>query len=315
MQKNKLWKALSSYRSLAGLVLLFVIASVVSPYFFTVNNLLNVLMQISMIGVLSVGMTMVIIAGGIDLSVGSLIAIVSVAVAHVLNAGGGTILAILAGVATGTAFGLFNGIAVAEGGIEPFIVTLATMAIARGAALVWSGAHTMIIEPPPAFAFISNGSLLGVPMPVVIAVVAFIIGGVVLRHSVFGRYVYAVGGNAEATRLSGIKVDLYRIAVFVISGALAGVAGAMYTSLLSIGEPTAGQLYELDAIAAVVIGGTSFAGGAGGIGLTAIGIMIIGLINNVQNLLNISPYSQEVVKGLIILIAVLTSKRGAASKG
>lgn len=298
---------LSSLRAFGGLMLLFIISSILSPYFLTVSNIFNVLRQMSIIGLMAVGMTFVIISRGIDLSVGAILAAVIVVGALTFKAGAGILLTVLVCLALGTLMGLVNGVVITKGKIEPFIVTLGMMTVARGVALVVADGRTVIVKIPEAMRFWGNGYLGPIPTPVVVAALVFLVAGYVLRCTTFGRYVYALGGNEEATRLSGINTDFYKISVYVINGFLAGLAGVIYLARLSVGEPTAGSLFELDAIASVVVGGTSFNGGMGGVGLTVIGALIIGLITNILNLLNVSPYAQEIVKGVIIVTAVLAS--------
>ncbi|MBA3639132.1 MAG: ABC transporter permease [Acidobacteria bacterium] len=287
---------------------LIIIASALSDAFFTRGNLLNVLRQISITGIIAVGMTFVIITAGIDLSVGSTVGLVTVLAAAAQPLG--TLSVILIGLAVGATVGVLNGIGVAYGRIPPFIMTLATLYITRGVAFLYSGGLPQygITE---GFIRLGSGSTLGIPNPAVYFLGFLLLGGVLLRLTVFGRYVFAIGANEEAARLSGVNVELYKVLVYVLSGTLAAVGGLIYTSQLGIGVALAGQGYELNAIAAVAVGGTSFFGGHGSILGTFFGAAIIGIGNNLLNLTRVDPMLQDFVKGLIILGAVLLNRRRA----
>lgn len=304
------WKRQTFQRlgPLLGLLLIAVVLTFLEPRFLTVSNLFNVIRQVSINAIIAFGMTFVILTGGIDLSVGSILALVGAVVAGMLAAGTGPFFAVLAGPTLGAALGLFNGILVAKGRLAPFIVTLATMTNYRGLTLVYKEGRP-ITGLPADFRLIGTGEVLGVPIPILIIVALFLLLYFLLNHTVFGRRVYAIGGNEEAARLSGINTDRSKILVYLISGLTAAVSAIILTSRLNSAQPTAGLAFELDAIAAVVLGGTSLAGGYGTLGRTLVGALIIGVLDNGLNLLNVSSFYQQVVKGLVILIAVLLDRR------
>ena len=292
---------------LAALVVLCLILGIfpgTSEYFVTVKNLFNVLRQISTNLLLACGMTMVIILGGIDLSVGSVIAL-----SGVLAAGGVVrynlpiVPAMLLGVLIGIIFGLFNGFVISKTTIPPFIVTLATMNIARGLAGVYTGGSPVRVVTKE-WQWIGAGYVVGVPVPVIIMIIVFIISLLIINRTKMGRYIYAVGGNNLAATYSGINVSTVKFFVYTYSGIMAGLAGIILASRMYSGQPTAGEGAEMDAIAAVVVGGTSMAGGSGKLGGTLIGALIIGILNNGLNLMNVNSFWQTVVKGIVILLAV-----------
>jgi ribose transport system permease protein len=284
--------------------LLLVGLAVVSPVFATPSNLFNIALQSSINALLAFGMTFVILTAGIDLSVGSLLAI-SGALAGGLMVGGGLPwpLAALVGLAAGTALGAINGIAITAFRIPPFIATLAMLSIGRGLTQLYTGGRPFT-GLDPAFNQLGQGEIGPVPIPVMLMIVVVAAGWVVLRFTVFGRHVYAVGSNPEAARLAGVPVAAVLVAVYAISGLLAALGGLVITARLSSAQPTAGAGFELDAIAAVVVGGMSLSGGEGSIIRSLIGALIIGVLNNGLNLLNVDPFVQPVVKGLVILVAV-----------
>jgi len=303
---------LEEYKSLIGLIVLIGIVGVLSPSFFTVANLLNVLRQTSINGVIAAGMTFVILTGGIDLSVGSILGFSGAVAASCLASGQSMLVTIILTLVIGSGVGLINGIIISKGKLQPFIVTLATMTILRGATLVFTdgkpislGSGTSAI----AFSKIGGGTIFGIPTPVVIMIFAFAICYYILTQTKMGRYTYALGGNEEATRLSGLNADRIKMFVYTISGLLASVAAIIITSRLFSAQPNAGDGYELDAIAAVVLGGTKLAGGKGKITGTIIGALIIGVLSNALNLLNVSSYFQMIAKGVVILIAVLLDRK------
>jgi len=303
---------LEEYKSLIGLIVLIGIVGVLSPSFFTVANLLNVLRQTSINGVIAAGMTFVILTGGIDLSVGSILGFSGAVAASCLASGQSMLVTIVLTLVIGSGVGLINGIIISKGKLQPFIVTLATMTILRGATLVFTdgkpislGSGTSAI----AFSKIGGGTILGIPTPVVIMIFAFAICYYILTQTKMGRYTYALGGNEEATKLSGLNADRIKMFVYTISGLLASVAAIIITSRLFSAQPNAGDGYELDAIAAVVLGGTKLAGGKGKITGTIIGALIIGVLSNALNLLNVSSYFQMIAKGVVILIAVLLDRK------
>ncbi|MDQ7093140.1 ribose ABC transporter permease [Desulfosporosinus sp. PR] len=292
---------------LVGLMLIVIILSITSSDFLTVSNVFNVLRQVSINALIAFGMTFVILTGGIDLSVGSIIALSSAFAAGMMASGTNSWLAIGVGVVAGTLMGTVNGVVIARGKVAPFIATLATMTIFRGLTMVYTQGRP-ITGLPDDFGLIGRGYLLQIPMPVIWMLVAFGVLYVLLKFTSFGRHVFALGGNEEATRLSGINTNRVKVLVYSISGLLASVSGIILTSRLNSAQPTAGTSYELDAIAAVVLGGTSLSGGKGWIAGTLIGAMIIGVLDNGLNLMNVSSFYQQVVKGAVILIAVLLDR-------
>ncbi|HHQ4188860.1 TPA: ABC transporter permease subunit [Clostridium perfringens] len=301
---------ISKYKSLIGLVLLCIVITIVTPNFLSVSNITNVFTQVSVNAIIAIGMTFVILTGGIDLSVGSTLAISGAVGASIVKSTGNVFLAIIVAAVIGIAVGLINGLLVSKGKLQAFIVTLATMTIFRGATLVFTDG-TPISKLPEAFVKIGNGKLGFMPIPVIITIIIIIaiIAVYALSQTRFGRYLYALGGNEDASRLSGINTDKIKTLVYVVSGFASAIAGVIITSRIGSASPNAGTGFELDAIAAVVIGGTSLAGGEGTITGTLIGALIIGVLNNGLNLMNVSPFYQSIVKGLVILIAVLLDKK------
>lgn len=285
-----------------------IIFAVLSPYFFTTDNLLNVTLQISITAIIAVGMTFVILTAGIDLSVGSLVAVVGVVSTILLKADFPFVLSLLlslvAGIALGTFSGSVAGAFITRFNISPFIVTLALMTIWRGAAFVVTEGRP-VWDLPEAFSILGGGRTLGVPNPTIIMAVVFVLAHVVLNRTRFGRYVYAIGGNAEAARLAGINTRRVVTQVYMISGSLSALSGILLASRMNSGQPNSGLMYELDVIAAVVVGGTSLFGGRGSVAGTFLGSMLIGVLRNGLNLLNVGSYVQQVVVGVVILLAVL----------
>jgi ribose transport system permease protein len=296
---------------LAALLALCIGLAFAGPDFLTVGNLLNVMRQVSINAVIAFGMTLVILLGGIDLSVGSILAVASVVIAYLLQAHYGAGIAILAGIAVGALLGMINGLIVTKGRVAPFIATLGTMTALRGFALVLSNGSPISGFSSDSFSLVGDGYIAAlIPIPVVWMLVAFALFWFVMRQTVFGRHVYATGGNTEAAALSGVKTDQVQIWVYTISGATAAMAGVILTSRLNSAQPTAGAGYELDAIAAVVLGGTSLAGGRGWIFGTLVGALLIGVLNNGLNLMGVSSFYQQVIKGGVILLAVLLDRGG-----
>ena len=289
--------------TVAGLFGLCLLLWILTPHFLTVSNLLNVLEQTSINAVIAVGMTFVILSAGIDLSVGSLLALSGVVMATLLHQNVSAPVAVAAGLAIGFAFGALNGVAISWGRLPPFIATLGMMSIARGCALLFTEGRP-VSGFDPEFRSLATARPLGVPAPVVITVAVYLAGRFVLSSMRFGRYVYAIGGNEEATRLSGVNVRLHKTLVYGVSGLTSAIAAVLLTARLNSAQPIAGIMYELDAIAAVVIGGTSLAGGEGGLGGTLIGALIMGVLRNGLNLLGVSSFLQQVVIGLVIVVAV-----------
>ena len=312
------------FQSLIALVLLCIGIGLMSDKFFTASNTWNVLRQISVNICISTGMTLVVLTGGIDLSVGSVLALCGAVTAGLLKFGielpshnlfvGFTLLGgALAGLLLGFLSGLFNGWTITRFKVPPFVATLAMLTVARGLTMLWTGGFP-ITGLGSRFDFIGTGWALHVPLPVWISV-AIVAGAVVLTtKSRWGRYIYAIGGNENAARLSGINVNKVKLMVYSIAGVLAAVGGLIVTSRLDAAQPNAGTSYELDSIAAVVIGGTSLSGGRGSIMGTVLGAVIIGVLNNGLVLLNVSPFWQQVVKGLVILLAVIIDKLNAKSE-
>ncbi|VVS94133.1 ribose ABC transporter permease [Desulfoluna spongiiphila] len=299
-------------KSLIALLVMIVIVSLLNPHFFTLANLLNILRQTAVNAIMAVGMTLVILTAGIDLSVGSILALAGAVGASLIALELPVGLCIAAALATGTAVGAVSGIIIAKGRVQAFIATLVAMTLVRGLTLVYTDGRpisTGFTDTADAFAAIGTGYLLGIPIPVWIMVVTFGLAWYLLNHTRLGRYIYALGGNEEATRLSGINTDRVKITVYAICGFLAALAGLIITSRLSSAQPTAGAGYELDAIAAVVLGGTSLMGGKGTIMGTLIGALIIGFLNNALNLLDVSSYYQMIAKAVVILLAVLVDTR------
>jgi ribose transport system permease protein len=297
--------------ALIALLLVSVFATIRYENFLTVENLTNILRQQSMIGLVALGMTFVILTAGIDLSVGSLVAVAAVTSATLADQG--LIVALLAGVALSTALGLINGLVIAKARIQPFIVTLAMMMAARGFALAYTNEKSVSV-PPLARSFRELGrgkiDLSAFPLyyPVLILVIAYVLGWVVLKYTRFGRHVYSLGDNEEAARLMGLNVGRVTIGVYTLSGALAGLAGVLLASRLGAGQPVAGVSWELDAIAAVVVGGTLLTGGQGGAISTLIGVLLLGVILNILTQENISPWWQLLFRGIILLVVVVVQR-------
>ncbi|WP_333813555.1 ABC transporter permease [Muricomes intestini] len=286
-----------------------IILSFVSSNFLSTTNLLNVLRQISINGILAIGMTIVCLTGGIDLSVGSIVAFSGIIVAGLLRDKDYPIfLVLLIAILIGGLLGLYNGYFVAYRNAAPFVVTLSMMTIARGMTYVYSNGRP-ISNLPTHFLAIGKGSIAGVPVPTIILIVVFIFASIMLKKIKFGRYVYAVGGNENAAMVSGINVKWIKMMVYVLSGIACGIAAIILTARVSAGLPTAGESYELDAIAATVIGGTSLSGGRGRLWGTIVGAILLGIVNNGLDLLNVSSFYQQIVKGLIILGAILIDSK------
>jgi ribose transport system permease protein len=283
----------------------------ISRDFLTVGNLLDVTRQVSINAVISFGMTLAILLGGIDLSVGSILAVASVLTALLMKAGCDAALATLLGILAGAAMGALNGVVIAKGRVAPFIATLGMMTLLRGVALVLSNGSPISGFSSDFFSLLGGGYVARlIPVPVVWMLAMFGLFWFVLTKTVFGRHVYATGGNPEAALLSGVKTDGVQIIVYTLSGAMAAMAGVILTSRLDSAQPTAGTGYELDAITAVVLGGTSLAGGRGWIFGTLVGALLIGVLNNGLNLMGVSAFYQQVIKGSVILLAVLLDRAG-----
>ena len=306
---EKLGTTVRKYGPAIALAILIVIATVSSDRFLQVQNLLNVLRQISIVGVLGLGMTFVILTAGIDLSVGAILTVVVVYGADAVQTHG-VVTGIAVALGMGALLGLVNGLGITLGKVQPFIMTLGMLAMAKGIALLYTQG-TPIAITNQTFLSLGNGRVLGIPNPVIVFLALLLVTWFVLRHTVFGRSVYAVGANEEAARLSGISVGRVKTTVYVISGLMAGVAGLLYASQLGVGSPVAGDGYELAAIAAVVVGGTSLFGGAGGVGGTFIGAALLGVLSNFLNLTGVSPYAQNLFRGALIVAAVLLQRKNS----
>ncbi|WP_092926820.1 MULTISPECIES: ribose ABC transporter permease [Romboutsia] len=303
---------LIKYKSLVGLLLLVGIVSILSPSFLSTKNIFNILRQTSVNAIIAAGMTFVILTGGIDLSVGSILAISGAICASLLVSGQNIVVAIVISILIGAVVGFLNGFVISKGKLQPFIATLATMTILRGLTLVFTDGKPITLGSGDLainFGKIGGGEIFSIPTPAIIMIVVFLVCAYILNSTKMGRYTYALGSNEEATKLSGLNTDKIKIWVYTISGILSALAGVIITSRLYSAQPTAGTGYELDAIAAVVLGGTSLTGGKGKITGTIIGALIIGVLSNALNILDVSSYYQMMVKGVVILIAVLLDRR------
>ena len=292
------------FGTFAVFVVLCAVISALTPHFFTVTNLLNVAQQTVINALIAVGLTYVIISGGIDLSVGSILAFAGVVMAHALRLGWPVPLAILAGVGVGAGCGLVNGLLISYGRLPPFIATLGMMSVARGGALLATDGRP-VSGFGESFRWLATGEIAGVPVPVLVMVLVYAVAHLVLQRTKFGRYTYAIGGNEEASLLSGVPVRLYKTGIYVVGGGLAALGAVLLTARLNSAQPIAGINYELDAIAATVIGGTSLMGGQGSVIGTLIGALIMGVLRNGLNLLGVSSFIQQVVIGVVIIAAVL----------
>lgn len=312
------------FRSLLALALMVIALGLLSDRFLTAENGWNILRQISVNACLSIGMTLVILTGGIDLSVGATLGLAGAIAAGLLKNGvaiPGTDLglqfnasgAILSAIVVGAAAGWINGVAITRFSLPPFVATLGMLSIARGLTMLWTGGFP-ITGLGDAFGNIGTGTLLGVPLPVWITLVLVALFVVVTKRTRFGRHLYAVGGNERAARLTGLNVNRVKVVVYSFAGALAGIAGLIVTARLDSAQPNAGLGYELDSIAAVVIGGTSLSGGRGSVTGTVLGCLIIGVLNNGLFLLNVSPFWQQVIKGVVILVAVGIDKMNTRNR-
>jgi ribose transport system permease protein len=306
-ERVKLREFLSRSGPLWGLVILCVVMTILSPYFLTFNNLFNVGTQIAVIAILALGQTFVIVSGGIDLSVGSVLGLAGIVFGWATAVANLPLpLALALGVGAGASAGLINGLLITLGNLPPFIATLAMLSAARGLALVISGGVPLNPIPGPILS-LGSGDLFGfVPLPVILMLVMWAITVGILLSTYAGRAMYAIGGNEEASRLSGINVSRQKLLIYTLSGLFAGIAGILLTARLASAQPQAGFTFELDAIAAVVIGGASLSGGVGTASGTLIGALILGVLRNGLNLLNVSAFWQQVVIGAVIALAVMT---------
>lgn len=297
---------------LIGLIILFIIIASLNSSFLEISNLKNLLRQVSINAIIAFGMTFVILTGGIDLSVGSILALSSAVMANFIVGGMNPELAIIVSAIFGLILGGINGLVITFGRVAPFIATLATMTIYRGATLVFTNGNPISgLTTDKTFHAFGQGNLLDIPIPAITMIISFLILWFVLSKTSFGRKTYAVGGSEKVSFIAGIKINRVKIVAYALTGLLCALAGAIITSRLNSAQPTAGTGYELDAIAAVVLGGTSLAGGKGHIIGTLIGALIIGTLNNGLNILDVSSFYQQVVKGIVILLAVLVDRKKA----
>ncbi|MEX2272422.1 MAG: ABC transporter permease [Vicinamibacterales bacterium] len=296
--------AARQFGTVMGLVALSAMLWALTPHFLTVSNLLNVAQQTSINAVVAAGMTYVIISGGIDLSVGSIVALSGVVLGVALQSGQALPVALALGASVGVACGMVNGALISWGGLPPFIVTLGMMSVARGAALLFTEGRP-VSGFDPGFRSIATGTVFFIPAPILVMAGVYLAAHLVLSRTIFGRYVYAIGGNEEATRLSGVNVRFHKMMIYGVSGLMSAVAAVLLTARLNSAQPIAGMMYELDAIAATVIGGTSLMGGGGTLAGTLVGALIMGVLRNGLNLLGVSSFLQQIVIGAVIVGAVL----------
>ena len=304
------FRNLGQYGIFVAFAIICLVLALSTPRFFTVSNLMTIGNQVSINALLAFGVTFVIITGGIDLSLGSMVAVTGVVAAMFAHPDTyPVIVPIFIGLAAGSAMGAFNGLVITKSKVPPFIVTLGTMTIGRGLALILSKGRP-VSNLSDSFNFIGGGNLFGIPFPIIILIVAFAVCSIVLNKTILGRYMYAVGGNEPAARASGIRVSRVKMWVYTICGLLSAMGGILLTSRITTGQPNAGSGFELDAIAAAIIGGTSTSGGTGSMTGTLIGALLIGVISNSLDLLNVTSYYQQVVMGAIIIGAVVLDSVG-----
>ena len=293
-----------------ALIILVVVLSIASPQFRSFNNFLSLLRQSAINGFIAFGMTCVILTGGIDLSVGSVLALTTAIAAFLIKGGMAVGLAIIIALAVGTVFGLVSGVMVTKGRLQPFIATLITMTVFRGCTMIFTGGKPISnLGGSELLKFVGRGYVAMIPFPVILFLLVFAVMWFVLGKTTFGRRVYATGSNAVAAKLAGVNIDKTKLAVYAISGFMSALAGIILLSRLGSAQPTLGSGYELDAIAAVALGGTSMSGGRGRIWGTFVGVLIIAVLSNGLNIVGVSSYYQSVVKGIVILIAVLSDRR------
>lgn len=312
-QKKSVGQVLSQYFIIIIFAALVVVLTILKPSFLSIDNIVNILKQTAIIGILSFGMMFVIISGGFDMSAGSNIAFAGVLAALLGNGEYPLILAFLVACIAGLAVGILNGVGVTYGNIPPFIMTLGTMTAVRGLALIVSGGKP-ITGTSETYRYLTSGTLFGIPLLAIYFIIVIIVCTFVLSKTVFGRRVYAVGGNMQAARVAGINTTFIKVAVFSISGFLAGVCGFLMTSRVTIGQPTAAESYEMDAITSCVIGGVSMSGGVGKSWGVVVGALLITVIQNGLDILGVDSNWQKVVKGAIIVIAVLIDVKSKEKK-
>ena len=312
MDRTQVTSYIKKLGPLIGLIALFIIISLLNNSFLEIANLKNLFRQVSINAIIAFGMTFVILTAGIDLSVGSMLALSGAVMAELIVTGMNPMLAIIVACLLGLFLGAINGFVISYGRIAPFIATLATMTIYRGATLVFTNGNPISSLPTDhAFRAFGRGDLLGIPIPAITMFIIFFVLWFVLQKTSLGRHTYAVGGSEKVSFIAGIKINRIKIFAYALTGLLCAIAGAIITSRLNSAQPTAGAGYELDAIAAVVLGGTSLSGGKGHIVGTLIGALIIGTLNNGLNILDVSSFYQQIVKGLVILFAVLADRKKA----
>lgn len=310
MNKKKIGSYVQDFGVLIALFALIIVIGIISPQFRTVDNFLSLLRQSSINGFIAFGMTCVILTGGIDLSVGSVLALTSAFCASFITMGIHAPAAMLIALIIGVAFGALSGILVTAGKLQPFIATLITQIVFRGFTMIFTeGKPISNLGDSYFFKFIGKGNLFGIPFPVILFIVAFVLMWFVLEKTTFGRRLYATGSNAAAAKLAGVNINKTKLIAYAISGGLAALSGLVLLSRLGSAQPRAGEGYELDAIAAVALGGTSMNGGRGRIWGTFVGVLIIAVLNNGLNILGVSSYWQEVVKGIVILVAVMSDSK------
>lgn len=306
--KKKVINQINVYRSVLILIVICIFASILSDSFFSIANLFNVIKQITVAGIVGCGMTFVILTGGIDLSVGSIVGLSGAIAAGIMASTGNAVLAVLAALGIGILCGAANGFFVAQCDIPPFIATLGMMTLLRGCVLVYTKGAPISIKVD-SYKFIGKGLVAGIPFPVIVLLVLYLIANYLLTQTSFGRNVYAFGGNREAARLSGIRVKYTEWMVYIFNGLMSGIAAVVLTARLGSAQSTSGEGIEMDAIAAVILGGTSLSGGSGFVLPTVVGAMIMGIIDNILTLMNVNPHATNIVKGAVVLIAVLVDKK------
>ena len=310
MNKKDFTAKLQDLGALIALILLVIVISAISPQFRTIDNFMSLVRQSSINGFIAFGMTCVILTGGIDLSVGSVLALTMAFCATFIKGGMPVGIAMLLTLAIGTCFGMISGTLVTKGRLQPFIATLITMTAFRGITMIFmNGKPISGLGNSALLKFVGKGSVLGIPFPVILFVAVFLVFMFVLEKTTFGRRIYATGSNAVSAKLAGVNIDRTKLAVYAISGCMAALSGLILLSRLSSAQPTLGEGYELDAIASVALGGTSMNGGRGRIWGTFVGVLIIAVLNNGLNILGVSSYYQSVVKAIVILIAVLSDRK------
>lgn len=309
-KKSKIAYYAQDFGALIALTLLVIGISIISPQFRTISNFLSLLRQSSINGLIAFGMTFVILTGAIDLSVGSLLALTTVLCAGMITSGVPAGLAMFLSLGIGAALGFVSGLLVTKGRLQPFIATLITMTVYRGLTMIFTnGKPISNLGESYILKLIGKGSYLGIPIPVILLFVIFLLFFFLLTKTTFGRRIYATGSNWKSAKLAGVNINRTKITAYVISGVMAALSGLILLSRLNSAQPTLGTGYELDAIAAVALGGTSMSGGRGRIYGTFIGVLIIAVLNNGLNILGVSSYYQAVIKGLVILIAVLSDRK------